>query len=467
MSVTNENRHVDPNLELPVSVKVALYPYFLALFSALFIAAFFIYMEYDAASAVVFAVALITIPLLALRDSILFDGKRIIRTGIVPRTWARFLGQRNRLKLTDIENVETQASRTLKRGSRVTYHYSTVVSGKGTAFHFASGGEDYRRFVRALFPNLHDEVLDTRSIELREYLCERKETLTKAATMNIPPTDVLESSLAVLSKSPRAAKKDLAEIFTDESNKRSDELRQMANELRISGSLLQAIEAFRRALLIKPRDGWLLLEFARCLESFAGSERDRNVSKKAAAVMRLAEKRAGKDGDLLARMGETYFQFGDARRAAMMFERSKEAIGDSFRALRGMAEIALREGKIAHVILNFSSANSVAQTSAMRRWTQREADYFDHLNSNDEYMELEESRVTLLEKLLRVRRTALRICIFGLPLIIFGILFEESFVANAGWTICGAALLLSLVLMAGSRMMDSRIPFKLMEEEDQ
>jgi tetratricopeptide (TPR) repeat protein len=467
MSVTKENRHIDSKIELPVSVRVPLYPYLIALFSALFVAAFLIYMEWDAASAVLFATAFIIIPLLALRDNIIFDGKRIIRTGLIPRTWAKFLGQRNRLKLTDIENVETHASRTIKRGSRVTYHYSTLVSGKGAAFNISSGGEDYRRFVRTLLPNLHNEVLDTRSIELREYLCEKKETLTKAASMNIPPTDVLESSLAVLNKGPRTAKKYLAEAFTDESNKRSDELRQMANELRISGSLLQAIEAFRRALLIKPRDGWLLLEFARCLESFAGSERDRNASKKAAAVMRLAEKRAGGDGYLLARMGETYFQFGDARRAAMMFERSKESIGNSFRALRGMAEIALREGKIAHVILNFSSANSVAQTPAMRRWTQREADYFDHLNSNDEYMELEVSRVNLLEKLLRVRRTALRICIFGLPLIIFGVMSEESFVANAGWTLCGAALLLSLILMTGSRMMESRIPFKLIEDEDQ
>lgn len=148
-----------------------------------------------------------------------------------------------------------------------------------------------------------------------------------------------------------------------------------------------------------------------------------------------------------------------------MFERSKEAIGDSFRALRGMAEIALREGKIAHVILNFSSANSVAKTSALRRWTKREADYFDHLHSNDEYMELEVSRVNLLEKLLRVRKTALRICIFGLPMIIAGILFEDSLITNAGWTICGATLLLSLIMTGVSRMMESRIPFNLMDEE--
>ncbi len=466
MSVTNENRQFDSKIVLPISIRVPLYPYLTALFAALFVSAFFIYIEYDAASAVIFAFAFIVIPLLALRDSIVFDGKRIIRTGLLPKLWAKFTGQRNRLKLSDIENVETQASRTIKRGSRVTYHYATIITGKGAAFYVSSGGEDYRRMIRALLPKLPDEALDTRSIEIRDYLFERKEILTKAAFMNIPPTDVLEGSLAVLNKSRRSDKPARTGKVTEEAKARSEELRQMANELRISGSFLQAIEAFRRALLIKPKDGWLLLEFARCLESFAGSERDRKASRKAAAVMRLAEKRAAGDGDLLARLGETYFQFGDARRAALMFERSKEAIGDSFRALRGMAEIALREGKIAHVILNFSSANSVAQTSALRRWTQREADYFEHLNSNDEYMELEVSRVNLLEKLLRVRKTALRICIFGLPMIIVGILFEESFIANAGWTICGAALLLSLIMTGVSRMMESRIPFNLMEEEE-
>ncbi len=466
MGITNENRHVDTNFEVPVSVRVPIYPYLTALFAALFVSAFFIYIEYDAASAVVFGCAFIIIPLLAWRDRIVFDGKRLKRTGLIPRLWAKFTGQRNRLKLSDIENVETQASRTIKRGSKITYHYATIITGKGTSFFISSRGDDYRRMIRALLSKLPDETLDTRSLEIRDYLFEKNETLTKAAFMNIPPTDVLESSLAVLSRTSRSEKAKLQSKTNDEANARSEELRQMANELRMSGSLLQSIEAFRRALLIKPKDGWLLLEFARCLESFAGSERDQKASRKAAAVMRLAEKRAADDGHLLNRLGETYFQFGDAKRAAKMFELSKAAIGDSFRALRGMAEIALREGKIAHVILNFSGANSVAQTSALRRWTQREADYFGHLNSNDEYMELEVSRVNLLEKLLRVRKAALRVCIFGLPMIIVGVLFEEGFIANAGWILCGAALILSLALMAGSRMLESRIPFDLMEEED-
>src|SRR5690606_30162547 len=244
-----------------------------------------------------------------------------------------------------------------------------------------------------------------------------------------------------------------------------EKLRQVANELRLSGSLLQAIEAFRRALLGRPKDGWLLMEFARCLESFAGSERDMNASRKAAAVMRLAEKRAGADADLLTRLGETYFQFGNIKRAEKMFRRSKEAVGDSFRALRGMAEIALREGKIAHAILNFSSANSAAKTTALQRWTRRETEYFSHLNENGEYMELEISRVSLLGKLVRINLMSLRTCIFGLPMIVLGVLLEENVLANAGWILCGGAMAVWVGLLIGTRMLESRIPFDLVEED--
>src|SRR5690606_5655182 len=295
----------------------------------------------------------------------------------------------------------------------------------GVSFYIASVSDNYHTLIKRIAENLPEEVLDTRTIEVRDYLGERKETLSKAARMKIPPSDVLEDSLSVVAKRSKPHLPNLISV----SDLDPEKLRQVANELRLSGSLLQAIEAFRRALLGRPKDGWLLMEFARCLESFAGSERDLNASKKAAAIMRLAEMRAGADADLLTRLGETYFQFGDIKRAEKMFRRSKEAVGDSFRALRGMAEIALREGKIAHAILNFSSANSAAKTTALRRWTRRETEYFSHLNENDEYMELEISRVNLLGKLARVKLASLRTCIFGLPMIVLGVSLEESLVA--------------------------------------
>ena len=157
----------------------------------------------------------------------------------------------------------------------------------------------------------------------------------------------------------------LTEKNPAEEIEKADYLRRLANELRLSGYLLQALETFRRALVLNPRSAWLLFDFARCLYSFAGAEHNEKMEKKALAALRLAEKRAGNDGELLARLGEIYFQYGDWRRARRAFQKALEAAGESFRSVRGLAEIALREGKVAHVIHQFSTANRLAETSAL------------------------------------------------------------------------------------------------------
>ena len=66
-------------------------------------------------------------------------------------------------------------------------------------------------------------------------------------------------------------------------------------------------------------------------------------------------------------------------------------------------EIALREGKIAHVIHHFGSATHVAETPALRRWSKAEADYFARLNDDEEYMDMEVSRVNMLDTVERAR----------------------------------------------------------------
>ena len=153
---------------------------------------------------------------------------------------------------------------------------------------------------------------------------------------------------------------------------KADDLRDLANELRVSGYFLQALEAFRRALLIRPRDGHLLFEFARCLHSFAGVERDPRLERRALAALRLSERRASGDDDMLVRLGEWYFQIGEWRRAGNVFNNALERLGENFRTARGLAELALRDGKIAHVIHHFSTANRVAETSSLRRWSKGE-----------------------------------------------------------------------------------------------
>lgn len=461
--VTNFSKEKTHTIELSaesVSIRVAPNSYFIVLFLATFYSGFLVYLEYDLLSFALFVFAWILLPFLALTDRITFDGKRLIRTGYLPRAWSWLNNSRNYLKLTDIEQVETQALRALKRGGNVFYRYRTSFQGKGLRLAFASGGEEYRQMIETIFPRLPENILDNRSLELRDYLAEPKETLMKAEFAQIPSADVLENSFDKNSKIKRKG----SQINYSEIEK-ADYLRTLGNELRLSGYLLQALEAFRRALVINPKDGWLIFEFARCLHSFASSERNQKLQMKAFAALRLAERRAADDVDLLARLGETYFQYGNVHRARKTFQTALEKTEESFRSVRGLAEIALREGKIAHVIHHFLTANRLAETSALRRWTRGEAEYFTRLNDDEDYMEMEISRINLLEGLERSLKTCLRIALLAIPAILFGIIFDENLIANVGWAISSIALLLWVGLIVSRKIFSSRIPLDLVEEE--
>ena len=451
-----------------VSIRVSPNSYFIALLLGMFFSALLIYLEMDFGASVLLAASVIIIPALALTDRVAFDGKRLRRTGLVPQIWAWLNGYYYLLKLSDIEQIETQALRALKRGGNVFYRYRTSVAGKDLKFVFASGGEEYRRMIHQIFPRVSENVLDNRSLELRDYLAEPKEILIKAEFEQIPSVDVLEDSVNLLQKSDRG--KSVYYTQKEESNEteieKADYLRKLANELRLSGHLLQALETFRRALLIHPSDAWLLFEAARCLNSFAGSERDQKLYRRSLAMLRLAEKRARGDKELLARLGESYFQFGDWERARRVFLKSIESVEENFRSLRGMAEISLREGKIAHVIHNFAAANRLAETPALRRWTQSEADYFSHLNDDEEYMEMEISRINLLETLERSKKTALKIAFVGFPAILVGVTLSEDLISNIGWAISSIALLTWTGLLLSLNLFADRIPYELIDEEE-
>ncbi len=447
--------------EAPISIRVSPNSYFIALVLGTFFAAFLFYLEIDTAGLTLFFLSWISIPFFAFNDRIVFDGKRLSRSGVVPLVWSWFNGSRRRLRLTDIEQIETQAVRTLKRGGNVYYRYRTVIRGKDVQIAFASGGEDYRRMIAGIFSRVAENVLDNRSIELREYLSDPKEVLMKAEFEHIPSADLLRDT----ARGPRQKTKRLPREACAEDLDRVDYLRGLGNELRLNGYLLQALEAFRRALVIRPRDGLLIFEFARCLQSFAGSEHSGRLERKAIAAMRLAERRADDDGDLLARLGEAYFQAGEWRRAAIAFQKALDCVGEGFRVARGMAEIALREGKIAHVIHHFSTANRLAETPSLRRWSKGETEYFSRLNDDDEYMEMEVGRVNLLETFERSKKTALRIALLAFPTIFLGVFFEDGLVADVGWAASTISLLIWTGLIVSIRILSPRIPYDLIESD--
>jgi tetratricopeptide (TPR) repeat protein len=234
----------------------------------------------------------------------------------------------------------------------------------------------------------------------------------------------------------------------------------------MSGVLVRAVEAYRRALRLDRHNPALLFEFSRCLQTLGFVRRNRKLEHRAAAALRLADKTAHGNTELLERIAETYRQFGYSRRAVNAYQSVIDGIGDAFRSLIGLAELALDEGKLAHVVHNFSAANRVASTSALRRWTKAEADYFSHLSEDDEYMELEVSRLNLLERLNRWRVSTFRITIYSLPLIAFGYIFDESLLADAGWLVASVGLIIWAGINIALRVFAPRIPYELVSEED-
>lgn len=445
-----------------LSIRVSPHGYFAVLFLATFVASLLFYLQVDIVGFVVFASAWILIPFFALNDKIAFDGRRLERTGLAPRFWSWLNVTRRRLKISDIEQVETQSIRTLRRGGNVYYRYRTSIRGKGLNVVFASGsGDDYRKMIGAILPKLDNSQLDTRSIELRDHLGDPKETLMKAEFSRIPSSEALAGIFRNVKTSPQQ-KTGNVEIEED----KADDLRQLANELRVSGHLARALEAFRRAMLLKPRDGWLIFEFARCLHAFAGMSREPRLERRALAALRLSERHSAGDGELLVRIAEWYFQIGEFNRAGKLFQTVRDRIGESFRSALGLAEIALREGKIAHVIHHFAAADRLASTAALRRWSKGEADYFARLNDDEEYMEMEISRVNLLDTVESSKKTALRIAFLAFPAAIIGVLFDNNLIANIGWAVSTVSLLIWSGLIITARMLAKRIPYELMTEDD-
>jgi tetratricopeptide (TPR) repeat protein len=447
----------------PAQVRTMPGGYLAALFVASFLSALVIYLDHPAYALSIAFASWTVVPFLWLTDRIVFDGRRIARTGLLPRLWAKATGTRDRLRIRDIEQVETAVFPGVKRGRNIYYTYRTTISGKTARFVFSSGHRGYLHMIKSLLPRVDADMLDNPSIDLRDYLVEKRALRQRAKDSEIPSSDVLDGSFRDINLRGQIQIETADDRDTGE---KANHLRRLANELRLSGRLFQAMEAFRRAAILRPRDAHLLFEFAACLRSVAGSEDDVKLEHRALAMMRLAERHAGNDRDLLTRIGECYFQIGEWHRAAIVFKRATDACGESFRMLCGMAEVALREGKLAHVIHNFSAANRLAGTSALRRWTKTEVDYFSHLNADEEYMELEISRVNLLDTLEKTKRSSIRVALVGFVVITLGLLFSDDLIANIGWAVSGLSQTVWIVAILMVKMLSPRIPFELMETDE-
>jgi tetratricopeptide (TPR) repeat protein len=123
------------------------------------------------------------------------------------------------------------------------------------------------------------------------------------------------------------------------------------------------------------------------------------------ACLRLASRLAGEAPDLLERIGEAFFERLDYKRATDCFRRALTFDPARFRANIGLAEIALRDGKLAHVA-HFYNAASASDDAALARLARREAHYYERLVRDDDFLEAELRRIRAANQIRWVRRLA-------------------------------------------------------------
>jgi tetratricopeptide (TPR) repeat protein len=432
-----------------LSARVAPNGYFAAMALLIFAAVTLFRHEYDWPALILAVIAGLGCPLAAYTDRVYFNGEKLFHKGL--RAWFQRLwtGRRPQLAAGEIEWIETSAARALRSGGRVFYRYRCEISGNGQTFVLASGGASFRRLVRALFAEIPEAKLDARSIELRDHLVDPETLRSTLNRLALASEDLLKDTF----DTPLKRRSWL--VATEEDVARGQLLRRAANELYVLGRLREAAEAFRRALAALPEDAWLIYEFARFLHSQAGVTHDEGLLRRAHAALRLAARRGHKDAVLLARVGESFLEYGDAERAEKMYRRALEHDPRIFRAVAGLAEIGLRRGQLAHVLHHYNSAVAFAPDDALARLAQRETDYYTNLNNDEDYLETELTRLDWLQNLARARHLSWRVTIGAS---FFALLwpFDKGFWTPAAWSVAGSAFALWLFSVAFISLLEER-----------
>jgi len=444
------------------SVRVSPGDYLAVVSTLTFASALLLRADINVAALAILCFAWLIIPTLAFTDRVVFDGHALSRRGLFPFLKRVMSSRRQELRIEEIERVESTAVRTLRRGGRVRYRYRSEISGKGISFVIASGGSNYRNMIKKLFPLISEEKLDPRSCELRDFLVDSKSLKAGVESLQLASSEVLEGAIADLKRiakgrirRQRANALELTEIDAE----RAALLRRVGNELRSSGRLRQSAEAFRRALLATPNDGGLIYEFSRFLRSQASAMGDARLLLRARAGLRLATRRAGDDANLLTRIGESFFEYGDLNQAARVFRLALIANPRAFRAELGLAEVALRNGKLAHVIHHYNGAVHIASDESLARFARREADYYARLNDDDDYLAAELRRFGWLQQIKRARQLSVRLTFISLCLLLLGVTLDDA-LATLGWALASSSIFAWIVVTLAGRVLAPRRRFR-------
>lgn len=409
----------------------------------------------DLAALILIAATWFSVALLLTSDRLNFDGRMLSRSGPVALLFRLLRGGAPRLAVEDVERVEVTTLRTLRRGGNVRYRYRIEISGKGQMFVFASGGESFRRMVKELLLPVPDYKLDARARELRDHLVDAKAVRAQAAHLGIAPVSVLEETNETIKIEEKHRRANHDQEASPDEAERAAQLRKVANDLRIVGRLRESAEAFRRALLVSAQDAWLIYEYARLLRSQAGAFGDARLLSRACAALKLSATRGADDARLLERIGESFLEYGEPARAAKSFRLALETDEASYRAHLGLAEVALSEGKLAHVIHHYNDAARIAPDRATARMARREADYYARLNDDEDYLASELRRMNWLEGANRVQHLAARVSFAALLVALIGPSVAQV-VAGLGWALASSSVIAWSGALITKRLLTSR-----------
>jgi len=356
-------------------------------------------------------------------DRIEFDGETIRHRGPLAFILRGLFRMRRELSVSDIETITTETTRiSFATGdARISYH--TRISGCGVDIVVRSHRSTYSQFIKALFRAAGPHKLDPRSSEIFEYF------ETGNALKGSP---VLKSDIAAMP---------------------APLLRRIGNSLRLAGKLAQASSYFRVAYEKEPRNPELLYEMSRFYHSSAQRE-DTRLLQRSDACLRLASRLAGDEPDLLERIGEAFFERLDFKRASECFHRALQIDPERFRANIGLAEIALRDGKLAHVA-HFYNAASSSTDAALARMAGREARYYEKLMADDDFLEAELNRIKISNQIRWARRLAAMT--FFSAWLVGGIVGRISpMVESFGWSIMATSGMIWCAALASMRFFRRR-----------
>jgi hypothetical protein len=121
----------------------------------------------------------------------------------------------------------------------------------------------------------------------------------------------------------------------------------------------------------------------------------------------------------------------------------------------GLANLALRDGKLAHVIHQYRDAARSASEKALTAYARREADYYATLNDDDNYLASELRRINWLQHSLRVRRLAARVTNAGI-LVALIVPYIDASVEGFCWSLATSSLVAWVFSLFAIRILAQR-----------